>query len=255
MTDSSMLERYRQPLLRHARGSGLSVDLLIDRSGAIETFYAPFEHVNEKARIVFVGITPGLQQAENAIEKAASELRGGAADSAALKSAKAFASFSGGMRTNLVDCLNGIGLNRPLGVRSCAEVFDPESDLAHFTSVLRYPTFLSGSNYSGSPDISRTPFLQASVDRWFATEVDQLADAWWVPLGPTPTGVLDRLATLGRLSRSRILAGLPHPSGANAERINYFLGRKERDKLSAKTDPNKIEQAKATLLRQVAAIG
>ena len=38
---------------------------------------------------------------------------------------------------------------------------------------------------------------------------------------------------------------MPHPSGANAERISYFLGRKPRERLSAKTDPHKLDGARA----------
>ena len=40
---------------------------------------------------------------------------------------------------------------------------------------------------------------------------------------------------------------IPHPSGANAERIAYFLGQKPRDRLSAKTDPTRIDAARASL--------
>jgi len=48
-----------------------------------------------------------------------------------------------------------------------------------------------------------------------------------------------------------ILAGMPHPSGANGERISYFLGRKDRDKLSSKTNPDKIDHAKEALLEKI----
>ena len=33
---------------------------LMDRSGEIETYYAPFDHINREARITICGITPGL---------------------------------------------------------------------------------------------------------------------------------------------------------------------------------------------------
>ena len=45
-----------------------------------------------------------------------------------------------------------------------------------------------------------------------------------------------------------------HPSGANAERIAYFLGRKSRDQLSVKTNPDKIDAARTALLRQIAGL-
>lgn len=250
----NMLNRYKPALLSHSRGRPLADELLIEQSGDLAMYYAPFEHVNQNARVVFVGITPGLQQAENAFEKAAMELRNGADDETVLSRAKEFASFSGAMRTNLVSCLDAIGLGQKLGVYSCSEAFNPGSEIAHFTSVLRYPTFLAGANYSGKPDVLRTPFLKNAVDRWFATEVEVLPQAVWIPLGPTPTAVLEDLATRGKISRRQIFSGLPHPSGANAERISYFLGRKERAALSAKTDPVKLDRARSELQRQVASM-
>jgi hypothetical protein len=52
-----------------------------------------------------------------------------------------------------------------------------------------------------------------------------------------------------------VLAGLPHPSGANAERISYFLGRKSKEALSSKTNATKIDEAKLVLLKQLALVG
>ena len=40
---------------------------------------------------------------------------------------------------------------------------------------------------------------------------------------------------------------MPHPSDSNAERIAYFLGRKPREALSNKTNPDKYDQAKALM--------
>lgn len=49
----------------------------------------------------------------------------------------------------------------------------------------------------------------------------------------------------------QVLTGLPHPSGANAERIQYFLGRKAAAALSTKTDPSKLDAARQALSNQV----
>ena len=37
-------------------------EFLIKKDGNIEIYYAPFDYINTKAKIVIVGITPGLQQ-------------------------------------------------------------------------------------------------------------------------------------------------------------------------------------------------
>lgn len=92
------------------------------------------------------------------------------------------------------------------------------------------------------------------IDTHLAEEVAALPDALWVPLGKHAEAALVHLAKSGRLDRRRILAGMPHPSGANAERVSYFLGRKERSALSAKTNAARIDDAKRALTAQIAAL-
>ncbi len=75
------------------------------------------------------------------------------------------------------------------------------------------------------------------------------------PLGDKVAEALHFLADQGMRPRDRVLDGLPHPSGANAERIAYFLGRKNRNDLSTKTNPEKIDRARESMLRRVAALG
>jgi hypothetical protein len=58
----------------------------------------------------------------------------------------------------------------------------------------------------------------------------------------------------GKLDPARVLEGLPHPSGANAERIAYFLGRKPREMLSAKTSAASIDAARERIKALVEAL-
>lgn len=44
--------------------------LLMDASGNVKIYYAPFEYINHSARIVLVGITPGPTQMVNANNEA-----------------------------------------------------------------------------------------------------------------------------------------------------------------------------------------
>jgi hypothetical protein len=73
-----------------------------------------------------------------------------------------------------------------------------------------------------------------------------------VPLGPKAEEGLKLLATANLLPQERVLSGLPHPSGANAERIAYFLGRKPREQLSPKTSADGIDRARDRLTSQIA---
>lgn len=134
--------------------------LLMGQSGVLSMSYAPFDHVEIGARLVLVGITPGAQQARNALVEARRKLIEGNDLASVLKAAKTFASFSGPMRTNLIKMLDMIGLNDWLEVSTTAEVWDRRHDLVHFTSALRYPVFVNGRNYSGSPSMISTPMLQ-----------------------------------------------------------------------------------------------
>jgi hypothetical protein len=85
----------------------------------------------------------------------------------------------------------------------------------------------------------------------FGELVKRLPKAVFIPLGDKPTGALRFLATKGIIDPQRILEGLPHPSGANAERSTYFLGKKDKKALSKKTDPSKLDQARAKLVSSV----
>lgn len=232
----------------------LGSQLYLARSGDVSISYAPFEHVQSGARVVIVGITPGEQQARNALLEARRQLLLNADISIALAKAKVFASFSGSMRTNLVAMLNHIGLDRWIGLESVAELWGAHSDLVHFTSALRYPVFFKGKNYSGQPSMTSTPILCELLTSCLLEEARTLPDAVWIPLGPKATEGIEWVIQQGVLKRDNVLIGLPHPSGASAERIKYFLGQKLRADLSKKTEPIRLDAARERLTAQVSAL-
>lgn len=241
-----------QPLIADATdfaGTPLPTALRMSQEGTLETFYAPLDYINPQARVVICGITPGLQQATRALQEAQLQLRAGTAVEQARKLAKQTASFAGAMRSNLIALLDAIGLQQHLGIDSCASLFASHSHLVHYTSALRYPVFIKGENYSGTPSMLKRPTLRQQIDQHLSEEVRQLGtDCVYVPLGPKVTEVFEYLQQQGLLRSEQILNGLPHPSGANAERISYFLGRKSRDTLSSKTNPAALDAARTRLL-------
>lgn len=128
-------------------------------------------------RLVVVGITRGMTQATNAIAAAHAALQQGLPMDQVLAIAKRTASFSGGaIRSNLVSMLDAIGVARHFGIATTAELFRPESADVHFTSALRYPVFVDGKNYKGTPDLLGTPLLRAMIDRFLAEEPRPSAD-------------------------------------------------------------------------------
>ena len=228
--------------------------LLLAREGKLEVCYAPFERVGRKARVVLLGVTPGRQQATNALLEVRRQLISGADHAAALAAAKIYGSFSGPLRNNLVAMLDFIGLNSWLGLQSSATLWQHDKDAVHFTSALRFPVFVGGQNYSGQPRMTSTPLLTKLLEECLSEEAAALSHAVWVPLGPQATAAADWLVERGRLQARMVLRGLPHPSGANAERIAFFLQRKPREQLSSKTNPATLERTRSQLLSQVAAL-
>lgn len=241
-------------LVRDARFPASLLDdgsLLLGTSGNVTTTWAPFDYTPKTVRLVICGITPGRTQAVNALTAFGEALKAGAGQEEALRTAKLTGSFSGGMRNNIVRMLDFLTLHHVFGVSSCADLFKPQHELVHMTSALRYPVFVRGENYNGTPAMLRTPILRGMVEEILAEEARQLPDALWLPLGPKPTEALAHLVKRGDLKAENVLEGMPHPSGANGERIAYFLGEKMLADLSAKTVPGPIDAARERLRKQI----
>ena len=120
--------------------------------------------------------------------------------------------------------------------------------------MLRNPVFVKGENYNGTPNMTKHVLLKKQLTTYFAEDVEALPKAVFIPLGDKVAEALHYLADRGVLDHSRILGGLPHPSGANAERIAYFMGRKPRHELSVKTNPDKLDEAREALQLRVLAL-
>ncbi|TAM88309.1 MAG: hypothetical protein EPN41_06025 [Candidimonas sp.] len=245
----------RLDLDRVARPADIPKVFDLGREGRLSSHYIPFDYLNPAARLVLVGITPGFTQWKNAMRAAQRQLAAGEPARANLEDVKRAGAFSGPLRPNLIALLDCIGLNRWLGLASCDVLFGAASHLVQTGSILHHPIFIDGRNYNGTPSMLRSPFLRGRIETYFAAEAAALSSAVFVPLGPrVGEGVL-WLAREGVIPRDHVLAGLPHPSGANIERVAYFLGRKARDTLSNKTNPVVLDAARAALQAQVASLG
>ncbi|MGB3312862.1 MAG: hypothetical protein WBB85_00455 [Albidovulum sp.] len=227
----------RPPIVRDER-------LLIESAGGISVYYAPFEYINESARIVLVGITPGPTQMENANKAARVARTNGQSIADTLRLAKQTAGFSGEpMRSNLIGQLNHWGVHDWLGLQDSAELFSTAQHLVQSTSLLRYPVFKDGKDYAGSPSMTKNLLLRKQLLEHFVEEVRNLKDALFFSLGPKVQGVLDELATTGILPRDRIVDGLLHPSPNNTYRINYLLGNR-RGPLVHATNPAPYDEGR-----------
>jgi len=218
--------------------------LLMDASGDVRIYYAPFEYVNPSARIVLVGITPGSNQMVNANNEVRRALQAGRSTAEAIQSAKGSGAFSGEpLRSNLVKQLNHWGVHQWLGLKDSADLFSTSGHLVQTTSLLRYPVFVKDDGYRGSPDMTKHPMLKKYLLENFAAEVDELMDAMFVGLGPQVQRVLDCLIQEGVLKPDRVIGGMLHPSGNSTYRINYLTGDRSAP-IPYATNPTPYDQGR-----------
>ena len=192
---------------------------LVNKESNIEIYYAPFDYINSKAKIMIVGITPGLQQMLQSFE-AINEGK-------SLKKVKDLSSFKGSMRTTLIKYMNALKVNKKLKIKSCESLFDLHSKYLHTTSLVKYPVFDKGRNYSGS-NILKKELLLNFIEKNFLKELKIHQNSIIIPLGNTVSSTIRYLNDKYSLKLSCFLEGFPHPSGANARKNIQFKENKSR---------------------------
>jgi hypothetical protein len=195
--------------------------------GDLAMYYAPFDYVNTGARIAIVGITPSWAETVAAWRVARQGLAAGLRWERVLRLVKQEASFGGGTRRELVAMLDGIGVQRALGIGTSDLLFGPEAaEALHATAVLRYPVLARGRNYTGwNPPLLKSGELREFGEGLLAGELRQMRGALVVPLGALVERVLSGWIARGWLARGDCLLGFPHPSGANARRARVYAER------------------------------
>lgn len=207
----------------------LTTEFRMHQDERLAIYYAPFDYLNEDAKVAVVGITPGWNQMEIAHRSARRDLHDGLAPNEALRRAKQQASFAGSMRRNLISMLDDLELPAYLGIDSTETLFTVHRSLLHTTSAIRYPVFVKGRNYTGhSPNPLKTAPLRFLIENVLIEELQLVHDAIIIPLGRSVSEALSHVADAGQLDRNRCLRGFPHPSGANGHRKRELLERRER---------------------------
>ena len=198
-------------------------EFLIEKDGNIEIYYAPFDYINSKAKIAIVGITPGLQQMTQSFQAIK--------DGKSLKEVKDLSSFKGSMRTTLIKYMDELKINKILKIKSCESLFDLDSKYLHTTSLVKYPVFDKGKNYSGA-NILKKKILLEFIEENFLKELKILQNSIIIPLGNTVSSTIDYLNTKHLLNLKCFLKGFPHPSGLNVRKnIQFDENKKEMLKL------------------------
>ena len=195
---------------------------LVKKEGNIKVYYAPFDYVNSEAKIMIVGITPGLQQMLQSFQVIN--------DGKSLKEVKDLSSFKGSMRTTLIKYLDELEVNKKLKIKSCESLFNKDSKYLHTTSLVKYPVFDKGKNYSGS-NILKKKILVEFIEKNFLKELKTLKKAIIIPLGNTVSSTIEYLNNKYNLKLACFLKGFPHPSGANARKNIQFKENKRNMKI------------------------
>jgi len=206
----------------------LNARFRIERSDDIEIYYAPTGYIDRQAEIALVGITPGWHQMEIAFRTAREKILKGLGRVAVCRHAKNAAAFSGSMRKNLLEMLDGIDIPSAIGIGFADDFFGQARRRVHSTSVLRYPVLVGGKNYTGHrPRILSHPLLKRHVDEDFCAEMQMIPNAFIIPLGKAVSEALEHLVTQGAISGDRCCFGFPHPSGANTHRKDQFKAQQQ----------------------------
>ncbi|MXY54702.1 MAG: hypothetical protein F4Y86_19550 [Gammaproteobacteria bacterium] len=190
------------------------------RPRRFDVYYAPLHGFQDQAKVVLIGVTPGIQQMLVAFREARRLLHQGAAAPGIYHLIRRRMAFAGQTRVNLIRLLEAVQLPQMLGLSGAGELFGRASSLLHSTSALRYPVLVNGANYTGhNPPIRRLPSEIRSYLPMLSDQLNGLPDALVVPLGPA----VEEALRLIDFNERRVLTGFPHPSGANRGRHATFV--------------------------------
>ena len=187
-SDFTCYEKYIPPVAPISLAD-LSTQLRIYQDEAIEVWYSPMGVRVAKPKLWILGITPGWNQVRIAYEEAANAMASGMSPTQAAQMRKPRVAFAGSMRANLITMLDTLGVATIFDVDSCAQLF--ESEGLRTGSVLKYPVFKQGKNYTGhSPKPISHPVLQTMIDQIFADELQTVGECLILPLGKMVEDVL-----------------------------------------------------------------
>jgi len=215
-----------EPILRKSGSSAVRhPDTLLAKEPPYDVFYIPFEHVNRRARLVIVGITPGMNQLEMAYAETQRLLNLGMSTADVLEAVKALAAFGGeAMRPNLLRMLRHFNFAKMLGISDEADLWDGASALLHSTSVVPHASFKNGKMFSGSFDeVLKVGALRRRFEIDFVATLSEMTDeALYIALGKTPYDALTHCVGLGVIKEDQLLGALAHPSRSGGSQIAVY---------------------------------
>lgn len=233
---------FRQHVAHFAKMGAAGVDYSVFDLGTESPYrlqYIPFEHVSHQARLVIVGITPGMNQLRLAYEAAQQGLNANWGDEKILEYIKKQGAFGGSaMRPNLLKMLRYFDFERLLSIGDVTSLWGSNAHLLHTTSVVPHAAFKAGRMFAGSfGEVMRSGLLKKCFEESFIPTLAKLPkDAMYVGLGPCPLEALKWSADQGLINRDQVLGAFCHPSSSGGSMTRYYLRELGRDDLQPK-DP------------------
>ena len=231
-----LFPKYSELLERNGNTLACTDAMVVERDSRYVTYYTPFEHVVTTARLVLVGITPGITQLENSYAAMQSALRAGATPEEALRASKEAGAFSGDLRKNLLRLLKHFRFAERLDIPNEEHLWTSASSLLHSTSVVPHAAFARRNEklamFNGSFDqILAAPVLfRCFRDQLLPSLTKLPSNAFFVGLGPTPLDALHWCVREGLLRDTQVLGAFPHPSRNAGSQVDIYLGiRKAAD--------------------------
>ena len=237
---------YRPIIESLPAGSKTSDKLILGETAKHRLYYVPFAHENLGASLVVVGITPGPNQLELAIQ-AVYAWRGHPATTVQLE-AKKLASFgSPNMRPNLMKMLAHFEVARRLGIASEADLWGRDFEMFQATSIVPHAAFWLKNGkekaFNGEfSEVMRSTLLRECFEERFVPLVSRMdPSAVWIALGRTPRAALEWCVDKGLL-RSDQIAAFAHPSRVAGSQVHYYVREltrtdlKPRDPVLARCD-------------------
>lgn len=212
----------------------------IDESIVIEP--AALDYVNPNAQVVIVGITPGNSQMS------------GSRDLMSLRDIKRKYAFAGTMRPNLINMLDYIGINKLLGIKTCGTLWDRDFDKVDMTSILKdavYEIKKDGKKtmFNDVSKIDKSKKLKKLLEDGFIMNSKKYKhEVLFVACGPGVYDVLKKLKIEKRING--LVVAIAHPSGANAGRVNCYMGKKQPIDSSYQWCADRSEEA-ITIVKQL----
>ena len=222
---ANYIEEYCALIRRNGARGVAEKPVVVDQDGTYSMSYVPFEHRNDRARLVLVSTTPGHTHVRLAATVTEELLRDHTAGRTIQRENKRRVELGGRMvRPNLIRMLDHFRVPELIGQPHAAALWNDGFDSIQPLALLPYATTRRGLAFDGPLDeLIDVPMLREVFEREFLNRLAQCRpDSLYIGLGRTAWAGLRHATGLGLLNRHQLLGMMPVPARAGSM-VRYFL--------------------------------